>query len=252
MKAILLAAGMGTRLSRDLPGIPKCIVDIHGQTLLENTIRKLRNQSVHEISVVVGYQAKRIMETVRHEKVRFFANPFYDKTNSIASLWFARDFLDDDDFLILNADVFLEEEILEQAIREPITPVLFADPSRKREADYKLSYKNHILLDHGKELPESAITGEYIGIARIGQRFVPVFKERLEALIHSQQHGLWWENVLYSMIGETSVYVSEIPAGVFWAEVDTVSDYNRILAHFAAKGAGTYEADRYLGSITGL
>lgn len=239
MKAILLAAGLGTRLNSDMPGIPKCMVDLGGKTLIKDTIRKLNNKGIDEIAVVVGYKANVVIENTKNDNVRFFLNPFYDRTNSIASLWFARDFLQGDDFLLLNADVFFASQILNELLDDGRSPVLFADKTRKEEADYKLCYDNNILIKHGKELRGAEISGEYIGIAKINKSFLPVFKKRLDELIGTQQHGLWWENVLYSLIVEMNIYISEIPQGLFWAEVDTIGDYNRIIDYLGSQKAGT-------------
>ena len=105
--------------------------------------------------------------------------------------------------------------------------MLFSDESRKEEADYKLYYENGRLLKYGKELTGADVTGEYIGVARIDRGFVPQFSQRLNEMIASQQHGVWWENVLYSLSDRQFVEVRDI-SGQFWAEVDYIEDYERI------------------------
>ena len=160
--------------------------------------------------------------------VTFYDNPFFDVTNSIASAWFARDFIAGDDILFMNGDVFMEESLLDELLRQNCTgSVLFSDESRKEEADYKLYYENGRLLKYGKELTGADVTGEYIGVARIDRGFVPQFSQRLNEMIASQQHGVWWENVLYSLSDRQFVEVRDI-SGQFWAEVDYIEDYERI------------------------
>lgn len=230
MKAILLAAGRGTRLWKGNMGIPKCILDIGGKTLLDHSLHLLRNKAIDEIAVVVGYQADDIVKKITHERIRFFYNPFFDKTNSIASLWFAKEFIhDNDDLLLLNADVFFEAPLLEEVLTTALSPVLFSDHTRKDVGDYKLGYQDGILLKHGKDLDGSEASGEYIGIAKIDRSFIPRFKKRLINFIDMQKHDLWWEDVLYSFKNEEAVYVKEISTDLFWAEVDVLEDYKRIL-----------------------
>lgn len=231
MKAIMMAAGMGTRVSQDIKMIPKCAVSVGATTLIEQTISQLSRRNVQQIAVVVGYQADYLCRLLAEKGVHIFHNPFFDKTNSIASLWFAREFLRDDDFLLLNADLYMDERVLDDIFAETASPVLFADGTRRTEADYKLTYRCGVLQKHGKELSGEEASGEYLGIARINRPFLPQFRERLEQLINSQQHHLWWENVLYSFLGERDVYVREITPGSFWAEVDTAEDYGRILEY---------------------
>jgi choline kinase len=227
MKALIMAAGKGTRISRYIGENPKCTVDIGNIKLIENTIKELNGAGITEIAIVLGYKGKVIEEILKHYNVNVYYNYFYDVTNSIASAWFAKDFLDDD-IIIMNGDVFFEHSLLGDIINEQLSPVLFCDNSRKEEADYKFYYEDSKLIKYGKELEGEDISGEYIGIAKIAKEFLPIFKERLDELIKTQQHGLWWENVLYSLISEYDIYVKEIN-GKFWAEVDYIEDYERIL-----------------------
>lgn len=232
MKVLLLAAGRGTRISRYLNGNPKCTVDIGEERLIEYTLDLFHRKGITEIAMVLGYRQEVIRKVVGDRKVKFYYNPFFDVTNSIGSAWFAREFLEDcDDTLIMNADVYLQEELLDRIMACKKSPVMFADGSRKEEADYKFCYHNGILEKYGKELTGDDITGEYIGIGKFSKEFMPVFLQKLNAMICSQQHSVWWENILYSMVGsEQPVYVEEID-GLFWAEVDYIEDYQRILKH---------------------
>lgn len=229
MRAILLAAGMGTRISRYLSGKPKCTVDIGGISLIENTIKMLNKKSVYDIAIVLGYNGQVIKDILRDYNVVFYENPFYDVTNSIASMWFAKDFLTvNDRYLIMNADVFLQDELLDRILVEDKSPVMFADGNRKDEADYKFKYEDGILKKYGKELEGDDITGEYIGVGSFDFSFIKEFTNEMEKMIHSQIHNVWWENVVYQISENRNVYVSDI-AGLFWAEVDYIEDYKRIL-----------------------
>jgi choline kinase len=229
MKALILAAGRGTRISRYLSGNPKCTVDIGDCKLIQYTVSMLRQRGVTEIALVLGYRQEVIREVLKDEPVTFFYNPFYDVTNSIASCWFARSFLEGDDLIIMNGDVFLEPSLIDQVLSGTSSPVLFADCRRKEDADYKFYYEGNLLKKYGKELSGADISGEYVGIARLSQSFLGAFRTRLEEMINTQQHSVWWENVLYSMVEQQPIYVEEV-GNQFWAEVDYVEDYNRILA----------------------
>ena len=253
MKVLILAAGRGTRISRYLSGKPKCTVDIGGgQCLIEYTIDLLHSRGIQDIgivlgqafaqavgekrgvsrygSIVLGYEAQVIREVLADKGVSFFYNPFYDVTNSIASAWFAKEFLTGDDLLIMNGDVYLEEKLLDRILAQGRSPVMFADESRRETADYKFFYEDGILKKYGKELTGEDVTGEYIGIGRFSAAFMPEFICRMEEMIDRQEHGVWWENVVYSMTGQQPVYVEDV-SGHFWAEVDYIEDYERILEH---------------------
>jgi choline kinase len=72
------------------------------------------------------------------------------------------------------------------------------------------------------------VTAEYVGIAKIEKSFVPTFVAQLVKMINEQKHSVWWENVLYELIQERHIYVKDVQ-GKFWAEVDFLEDYERIL-----------------------
>lgn len=227
MKALLMAAGKGTRISRYLNGNPKCTVDLKpGLPLIRYTVDMLKQKGIQEIMIVTGYRHEAI-EKLLGDSVQYKYNPFFDVTNSIASAWFARDFIDDDDMLIMNADVFCEEAAYDEMLAITETPVMLMDSSRIYEADYKFFCEDGNIKKYGKELPPEETSGEYVGIGFISKSFIPCFKERMDTMISSQQHDVWWENILYSMSAEVAIHTYDIN-GKFWAEVDYIEDYERI------------------------
>jgi len=181
-----------------------------------------------------------IRELLGEQGIEYRTNPFYDVTNSIASLWFARDVLtskpdSSDRYLLMNGDVYLSEEALDVIISERRDPVLFYDVTRRAEADYKFLCAGERLVKYGKELSLEETSGEYVGCATFSRGFVDCFRERLEQLVASQQHSLWWENVLYSMAADRPITARDV-GGAFWGEVDYIEDYERIVSHYRDRG----------------
>ena len=207
----------------------------NGLCLIRYTVELLKSRGISEIGIVLGYRAQVIRDVLKDCSVKFYVNSFYDVTNSIASAWFAGSFVEEaaqagEDLMIMNGDVYMEEALLDQILAEKKSPVMFADETRKETADYKFFYENGVLKKYGKELSGDDITGEYIGIGRFSASFLPCFTERMNQMIGEQQHSVWWENVLYEMTRERDVYVQDV-GGRFWAEVDYIEDYERILEH---------------------
>lgn len=225
MKAILLAGGRGTRISRYVGEKPKCTLDIGGISLIRNTVEMLLKNNI-EVSIVVGYNKEMVINSLVGLNVKYYYNPFYDVTNSIASLWFAKKELCGEDIIIANADVFWEQKILEMIIATNQEQVMLMDTSKDMGLDYLFKCEGTNLIAHGKELEE--YTGEYVGIAKINKSFLNKFTGRLETLIERQKHSYWWENILYSFIEEIDINVLDIN-GLFWSEIDFIEDYNRIV-----------------------
>jgi L-glutamine-phosphate cytidylyltransferase len=231
MKVIIMAAGRGTRISRHLQDKPKCTIDINGEPLIKRTFGLLSKMKNTEISIVTGYNEHIVLDSIKDFNFTKFYNPFFDVTNSIVSLWFAKDFIpDDDDLIVMNGDVFFEQKVLDVIYSDVKSPLMLADSSRTIEADYKFNWsKDLILKKYGKDLSDKEVTGEYVGFAKIGKDFIPRFKTRLIEMINKQQHNKWWEDVLYSLSSDGSTVNVRDINGLFWAEVDYIEDYERII-----------------------
>jgi L-glutamine-phosphate cytidylyltransferase len=225
MKAILLAGGRGTRISRYVGERPKCTLDIGNISLIRHTVELLLKNKI-EVVVIIGYKKEMVVNSLEGLNIKYYYNPFYDVTNSIASLWFAKKELYDDDIIISNADVFWEQDILEVVMNDKQEQVMLMDSSKS--TDYLFKCEGTKLVNYGKDLTD--VTGEYVGIAKIRKSFLNKFIGRLESLIETQQHGLWWENVLYSYVKELNVNVKDIK-GMFWSEIDFIEDYDRVVEY---------------------
>ena len=233
MKAIIMAAGIGSRLKKQLGNQPKCCTEIGGETLIERMLRILGEKGIDDIALVLGYHSEVVIALLRGKtSARFYINPFFHITNSIASLWFAREELDgQDDVVIINGDLFFEAGLIDTVHSSQGEVVMFADPRRAQEADYRFAYDHGRLRRYGKNLRVEETTGEYIGIARLHRGFVGTFRAGMEVLIGAQQHNLWWEDVLYNLCAtQRPIRVSEVTDS-FWAEIHDIEDYERIQAY---------------------
>lgn len=235
MKAILLAAGRGTRISRMVKAIPKSTLPVDGTPLIRLTVEMLQKRGI-ETSVCVGYQQDAIHDALKGYDVNYYVNPFYDVTNSIASLWFARQELEGE-CLILNADVFFSDTILEMILEDRHPAVMLVDKSRRINGDYFFATTdNGCIKEYGKDLPLQFRSCEYVGIAKISSDFMPVFADRLNLLINESRHDMWWENTLYSFTNknEYEIYTKDVE-GSFWSEIDYFDDYERILNYLSSQ-----------------
>lgn len=233
MKAILLAAGKGKRIARMIENIPKSTLPVNGIPLIRRSVDLLLERGI-QVSVCVGYQRWHIYDILEGYPVRFYYNPFFKITNSIASLWFAKEELtDDEDILIMNADVFFSEELLDIVIANEYDSMMLVDSTRTKTGDYFFQVQDGNIKKYGKELPLQERTCEYVGIARMKPSFVKCFSQRLEELIDAGESSLWWENVIYSMTEEKSIKAVDVE-GRFWSEIDYFDDYIRILDYIEA------------------
>ena len=121
MKAIILAAGRGMRLnSGDRASIPKSMEDINGISILHYQIKNCLKQGIMKFVIVVGYQKEMLiqhaLEVLDEQQVFFVENPFYDRTNTLYSLYLAQKFMCED-FIYFNADVLFHPTLLERLVK---------------------------------------------------------------------------------------------------------------------------------------
>lgn len=230
MKILIMAAGVGSRISRHLQNQPKCCVDVEGKPLIRCTMELLNRRGLDQVAIVTGYQEKFIHQSLEGFQYTRYFNPFYRVANSVSSVWFARDFLAGDDMIIMNGDVFIEDSVLDTLLATDRSPLLLSDSTRISEADYRFQWKDERLLKYGKQLTDAETTGEYVGIARLSRDYLVGFRQQVIEAVASEDYDCWWEDIIYRTVDQgVEVHVKDI-AGQFWAEVDYIEDYERIKA----------------------
>ena len=227
--AILMAAGCGTRISREINNYCKCTLDIGGVPLIRYTVQMLIDNGI-DVHIVVGYDAERVIGALEGLPVTVHRNDLYSITNSLVSLWFAKEALAGDIVILGNADVYWEESLLQKLLTETRDNVMLCDYSRVEMGDYLFRVEDGKLLAFGKGNNCAGANCEYVGLAAIRGGMIPRFKERLELLVRNQHHSFWWEQVLYSMTEEQPIWAEDVE-GAFWAEIDYIEDYGRILEY---------------------
>lgn len=231
MKVLIMAAGVGSRISRHLLGRPKCCVDVGGKPLIRYTFELLNKKGITDIAIVTGYQESYIIQALDGMKYTRFYNPFFRVTNSIASVWRAQEFLSGmEDVAIMNGDVFAEEKVWDVLLEDNRSPVMLADSTRIQDADYRFQWQDELLVKYGKELSNEETTGEYVGIGKIQGKELWDFKQRVIDYVNKEDYNCWWEEAIYRSVGDgKNVSIKDI-SGLFWAEVDYIEDYARIQA----------------------
>ncbi len=221
-----MAAGVGSRLKQLIGDKPKCLIEANGETLISRSVSLLRQRGICDISVVTGYASEFIRDELQG-RVRYFHNPYFEVTNSIASLWLARDTLSSD-VILMNADLYYEEAVLDMARAQTDSVVMLSDCTRIEDADFRFGVQGSRILKTGNQLSDEETDCEYVGIVRIDRSFIELFKDRLETMIERGDFRNWWEGVLYEFIDDgIDIFHSDVE-GAFWTEIDHLGDYDRL------------------------
>ena len=244
MKAIIMAAGVGSRLKEINGDKPKCLIEADGVTLISRSISLLQRRGISDITVITGYKSELIHAELQ-SRVNYLHNPFFQVTNSIASLWLAKELLCED-VILMNADLYYEMAVLDTAIAQTDHAVMLSDCTRIDDADFRFSVRGNRILKTGNKLSNQETDCEYVGIVRIDNTFITAFRSRLEEMIAQGDFRNWWEGVLYAFIGDGIDIFHKDVEGAFWTEVDHLDDYHRLVQWNGSHGPETIPVDMAL------
>jgi len=131
MQAIILAAGMGRRLKELTADNTKCMVQVNGVTLIERMLRQLDAVGLTRIVIVVGYEGAKLINYIGTLSVQtpifYVENPIYDKTNNIYSLSLAKQYLLEQDTILLESDLIFEDNVLDALVDDPRNTLALVD-----------------------------------------------------------------------------------------------------------------------------
>lgn len=224
MTYIFLMAGKGSRLHPLTLSYPKSLYKLDKDTtILRRMVSLIRENDSHaKIVVVVGFMSEKIKQ--EEKDIIFIDNPFFEVTNSIASLWFAREYLNEDNVTIINGDIVVESQVVEKIIcKEVNRPEVLIDSGVKSDGDYNVQVNNEKILVMSKDL--DSYYGEYAGITKLDKNAALKLKKSVETMVSSGMYDQWYENALVQMIfNEDFELFYEDLRDYKWTEVDCVSD----------------------------
>jgi histidinol-phosphate/aromatic aminotransferase/cobyric acid decarboxylase-like protein/choline kinase len=123
MQAIILAAGMGNRLGKYTKNNTKCMLPINSKTLAERALDALNDAGIRKCIFVVGYKKENVIAFLgscyKNVEIIYVSNDIYDKTNNIYSLYLAKDYLMQDDTLLLESDLIFENRLISDMLACP-------------------------------------------------------------------------------------------------------------------------------------
>lgn len=226
MTYIILSAGKGVQLQPLTLNHPKSLYKLDDKTtILQRLVRKLRKFDVEaEIVVVVGYMYKQIQKELEDDNVRFVHNPFYSVTNSMGSLWFARDYLQRENVSIINGDIVASDQLMQDIVTTHTDyPYVLLDSTHKDANKYNVQIQGELVCVMSKHLTEYA--GNYASITKLDAVSSRFLLEQLNQMVNEEMYNLFFEDALVQMIFQRNfeLYYKDIK-DYEWTEVDHVDD----------------------------
>jgi choline kinase len=231
MKALILAAGRGTRIHSVHGDHPKCLIRFNGSssTILDHQIESLFSAGVSNIGIVVGYEKDQIIQHVaRHypnhrRHFSFIENPVFAKTNNIYSFWLAQRWLNGEAFICLNADVVFDPRILHPAVNSTAPITMIVDPEWRDET-MKVIISEDRVIQMSKRIQQSEFSGTYIGITSFAAGVQEGLFTEINNLIRTGKENEFF-NVAVQQLADEGVHVGHTSTGDLpWAEIDDPGD----------------------------
>ena len=219
MKAIIAAAGRGSRLGALTMYRPKGLLPINGESIIARQIRILKSYGITDVAIVTGYQSEKVVERFK-DRATFFYNPDYATTTSTSSMYKAIDFMDDD-IIVMFSDVIFAEESLERLLNSPHQYCMLIDNKECDHEAVKVQVSGNRLINAGKHLPSEESFGEWAYIFIIRKSGLPAFKDSLLECATNKSGSIF---VFINLINEGYDVHYEL-MNREWTEVDFVKDY---------------------------
>lgn len=228
-RAIILAAGKGTRLSGQFGDIPKCMLRLGRVTLLERQLTSLCVAGVRAITVVAGFQAGQVA-AVCSGLAEVIENERFAETNSLYSLWLARPLLEEG-FVVLNGDVLFHPQLLCDLLmsrQEDALLVAFRDGQTAPFGDeeMKVKVRGGRVMDIAKTLAASETDGENVGVARFSAAGARLLVEVMDDLVARGCLRDWAPRAFQLFAARRPLHAIGT-RGFPWIEIDFPEDYRR-------------------------
>ena len=250
-KALIIAAGLGSRLKKHTENLPKCMLDFGGKTLLQRQIDAYKKNAIKDISLIRGYKK----EKINYKGIKYFENTDYKNNNILNSIFYGEEIINGN-IIISYSDILFNDTVVKRVLNtdHDISVVVDIDwrgyyVGRK---DHPISEAENVIFNSNNEVEKigkintgnQEVHGEFIGMIKLSDRGTEIFKEhfhRLKKIYWNkpfQRAKIFQKAYLTDFIQELvdigiKVHCVIIESG--WKEIDTVEDYKKALVGFNKK-----------------
>lgn len=246
MKALILAAGSGTRLKKYTENLPKGMLSFMGKTIIERQIEAYRQCGITDIIIVRGFAADKI----HYPDVKYYDNDDYANTNMVESLLTAKDEFDDD-MIVSYSDILFEKKMLDTMMKSDADFACSVDDNWKAywqkrygKVDFDTESlaidENNNIVELGLENPPiEKIDARYIGLLKFSKAGLSIIEETMKKA-HAEFEGKPWQQSgkvvskaymtdLLNAIIESGREVKAVHFNNGWIEFDTNEDYENAI-----------------------
>jgi choline kinase len=233
MKAVILAAGIASRLRPLTDTTPKCLLKIGERCLLERAFDALIQNGFDEFIVVTGYRQQQIVDFLQthypERKVTFIYNNRYESTNNIYSLWLTRPYADGEEVLLLDSDIVFDPQIVAKLLGSDKTDALALNRHELGAEEIKvIADEEQKVVEISKVCSIPEAIGESIGIEKMSATYTKALFQELETMITVEGlDNIFYERAFERLIPQGYNFYVIDTTEFFSAELDTVEDFQQ-------------------------
>jgi choline kinase len=224
VRAVVLCAGAGLRLAEVTRGRPKSFLQVGDESLIQRQIRLLRQSGLVDVTLVVGFMSE--LFEAEFKGCSFVHNRDFRTTNTAHSLLLALSGRESKSVLVLNGDVYFEEDVIPSMLDHPGGTVAALDRKRIGEEEIKVFIEGDRITAIGKHLNEELSAGEAFGVYKLS----PAFARYLARELGLQNNPrAFYENAMDRLLsGGHAMSFYDIGDGLAM-EIDTPEDYQELV-----------------------
>lgn len=229
MKALILAAGLGTRLIPITNDKPKALVSVNNKPILMKQIESLHENGIDDITIVSGYKADVLEKTVHciYPEIRIVESVDYAVTNNMYSAYLGVKAMFQDmefqPFLMMNADVFFDASVITSLINDSNSNAIVVDAGRYMAESMKVTEKNGRLVAISKQIAPKEALGCSIDVYKFDEEGGKTFFDKCVNYIEiKKEMNLWSEVALNDALSEIIFKASPLEGR--WLEIDNYED----------------------------
>ena len=209
-QAIILAAGTGSRMGSLTAERPKALLEVAGLSLIDRQIDALNASGINDVTVVTGYLAGRLHDHLQ-ARVTFVHNKDYRETNSLYSLWLARETLARGS-VVMNSDTLVAPKLISRLLHSPASDAALVDPRNN--------------LDFSKDMSPEESDGENVGVLKFGRQGGTRVVQHLDALVNAGNVKAW-APLAFAALAREWPLCAVSTHGIPWTEIDFPEDLER-------------------------
>lgn len=233
MKAVILAAGIASRLRPLTDTQPKCLLKIGERCLLQRTIDSLISNGIKEFVIVTGYRQQQIADFIKEfypqQDIKLIYNERYASTNNIYSLWLAYPQINDSNILLLDSDILFDPQIVTELLQSDKEDTLAVNRHPLSEEEIKvITDSAGRILEISKVCSIQQAIGESIGIEKMSANYTTALFRELKVMIENEGlDNIFYERAFERLIPQGHCFYATDTTQYFSVELDTVEDFKQ-------------------------